>query len=390
MDSILYSTLALIQKALWENGSATISFNNVEGVYAILKEHAIVILPAKLLGDITMPESLRTEWKKQILQKLYYYQNIVLAQTEILTALANEGIPVVVLKGTSASQYYPNPEYRTMGDIDLLVKQKDFYLAERTILSCGYSTTESDHNIDRHITLSKGFIQIELHWRYASENIIENPEEFDKMLFDDIQFGQTVLSDPINGLVLLEHIAQHLNNGIGFRQIIDWMMYVNKCLDDKMWDEKFIFLAENTGLEKLAIYVTRMCQLFLGLKEENITWCKCAEEDTCKNLLNYIANCGNFGHSRSSWESGEITKLPSPLHPILFFRYLQNRGQRSWILSQKHPVLKPFAWCYQSFKYIKMAKEQKKNGITVKTVYDEGDSRRCLFQKVGISIKNDS
>lgn len=386
MDSTIQSALNIIKESLWGNGASP-DPAEAEGVYAFLNKHAIQAIPAGVIKSIEMPDALREKWNRRIFQQIYYYMTIVNEQEGILAALAKENVPVVVLKGTSAAQYYSIPQYRTMGDIDLLVKKEDFHRAEKAMLAHGYITTEDDNDVDRHITLKKSRISVELHWRFASENVIDNPSAFDEMLYQDIECGRTVLSTPQNGLVLLEHIAQHLNEGIGLRQIIDWMMYVSKCLDDKAWRDRFQDLAEQTGLEKLAVHVTKMCQIYLGLTEDHITWCEQADEKACESLMNYIINCGNFGHGRESWESGEITKIPSPMHPIKLLRYLQKRGEKGWILLRKYPGLKPVAWIYQMNKYIRLAKESRPQGISVKQTYDMGSMRRKLFKQIGINIK---
>lgn len=386
MDSTIQSALNLIKEAIWGNGALPDSAE-VEGVYALLRKHAIHAIPAGILNDIDMSDDLKGKWKKQIFQQIYNYMSIVNEQDEILSALTKEKIPVVTVKGTSAAQYYPTPQYRAMGDIDLLVKKEDFHRAERTILACGYRTTEDDHDVDRHITLKKSRISVELHWRFASENVIDNPSEFDEILYQDIECGRTILSTPQNGLVLLEHIAQHLNAGIGLRQIIDWMMYVNKCLDDQAWKEHFQTLAKKTGLEKLAVHITKMCQIYLGLTENHITWCKQADEEACESLMNYIINCGNFGHGRKSWESGEITKIPAPWQPVRLLRYLQKRGEKGWALLREYPILKPVAWIYQLNKYIRLIRESRTRGVTVRQTYDKGSMRRNLFKQIGINIK---
>jgi len=388
MDSVLNSTVQLIRESVWGSDSSLLPLEEVESVYALLREHGLLALPTNVISKIPMNDSLRTKWRGQLFQQLFIYNNVVNAQQKVLSALVKEGIQTVVLKGTSASQYYPIPEYRAMGDIDFLVKNSDLYRAKDIIESCGYAAIASDISNDRHISLSRGYIQIELHNRFASEKVIGNPKKFDELLFNDMSLERTKLSDPINGLVLIEHIAQHLNGGIGLRQIIDWMMFVYHCLDDHMWEQRFCQLVEMNGLAKLSIYITRMCQIHLGLTENKITWCLQAEDSTCNALFNYIVNCGNFGHSRNSWESGEITKLPSLRHPVRLFKYLQQRGQKNWLLAQKYPILRPFSWIYQITKYVKMRKNLNSNGISLKSILDERIMRKDLFAKVGIPIED--
>ena len=42
-----------------------------------------------------------------------------------------------------------------------------------------------------------------------------------------------------NGLVLLAHMRSHIRVGLGLRQMIDWMMYVERELDDAFWASEF-------------------------------------------------------------------------------------------------------------------------------------------------------
>ena len=56
-----------------------------------------------------------------------------------------------------------------------------------------------------------------------------------------------------------------MEEGLGLRQILDWALYVDKALDDDAWEHTFAPAVRRLGLERLAITVTRMCQLYLGL-----------------------------------------------------------------------------------------------------------------------------
>ena len=82
-------------------------------------------------------------------------------------------------------------------------------------------------------------------------------------------------------------MAGHLRTGLGLRQVIDWAMYVDRELDDAFWDREFQAAAKESGLETLAITVTKLCQQYLGLKD-SITWCRDADEITCGLLLDSL------------------------------------------------------------------------------------------------------
>ena len=153
----------------------------------------------------------------------------------------------------------------------------------------------------------------------------------------------------MNGLVLLEHISQHLEHGLGLRQIIDWMMFIEKCLPDEKWPE-FEPMAENIGLKNLAIIAARMCEIYLGLPERQ--WCADADKALCGHLMNYVLDSGNFGKKWNGAEKTGENVFASATTPMATVRLLQERGVVNWPAVQKYRFLRPFAWIYQAFRYV--------------------------------------
>ena len=96
----------------------------------------------------------------------------------------------------------------------------------------------------------------------------------------------------LNGLVLIFHINQHLREGLGLRQIIDWCMFINSVSEDIITE--LLPLLKHTRMEKLALTVTAFCQMYLGLKK-TIPGCESIEPQICENLKTYIIEKGNFG-----------------------------------------------------------------------------------------------
>ena len=135
---------------------------------------------------------------------------------------------------------------------------------------------------------------------------------------------------------------EHLYNGIGLRHVIDWMMFVNACLDDAAFPP-FSFVLEKAGLLTLARTVTRMCQLYLGLTE-TITWCVDVDEVVCADLMNYIMIQGNFGNKRN--DDKEVKVMSRYRTPFTFLKGMQKKGMDDWTAAKKYPALRAFAWLY--------------------------------------------
>ena len=276
-------------------------------------------------------------------------------QKEIGKALTD--IPYVVLKGFAAAMYYPEPLRRVMGDIDIMVRPENFAAAYNALQSTGYIASEPQAGEGRHVHFRRNGIVIELHRTYASLNTKAQERLLDTWIYEgisrakicqvkDLQFP--VLPEPLNGLTLLAHISQHLEEGLGLRQILDWVMYVDKRLRDDTWPE-FQKLTDQLGLTKLAMAAARLGQLYLGLSPL-VKWCRGIDDQVCADLLQYVMDCANFGAKAPM--NNTVTMVLSHGKGVTgLFRNLQKRGENNWKALKKYPVLKPFAWAYQGFRY---------------------------------------
>lgn len=366
------SLLMLIKASLWEAEPMTITYEE----YEEMKLHAILMLPAGVFSKLTMPDQLYNNWRKDILQQIVYLANYRHIESNLPLR-----VPYVIIKGKAAAQYYPHPEYRTMGDIDIITKREDFDAAYHQMIDDNYTLISEN---EREVTFKKNGIVIELHRFFASLNDPQKSQYLDSLIIQNIRPSH-ILPDMINGLVLLEHISQHLEHGIGLRQIIDWMMFVDKCLDDDHW-QIFKKLANNIGLEKLAIITTKMCEKYLGLPHRN--WANVDNESLCDSLMKYVMACGNFGYRRTSDDEIAKTVLSYIRRPIAAFKWFQERGLVNWRAAKKHPILKPFAWIYQAGRYAVKGFRQDGSSAAIREEYKEAKERVALFEELGVKQKS--
>lgn len=377
----------LLSDAIWSGtASQDYSKDDMLNLYQLLIEHSVAPLAYKIASSLPIDEKMRKEWELLYIRTIAHYARIKHTQTQLLKTLTAQGIPVVVLKGTAAATYYINPELRTMGDIDLLVRPEFYDQCVNSLLNLGYvdTTNKIEEKIGRHKVFQGKEVVIELHHFFSSDVNGDKGYILDDLIFADIELGRNQLSDPINGLVLLNHLAQHMEAGIGLRQLIDWMMFANSYLDDEKWEKVFRDLAEKTGLDKLAKVATRTCQYALGLRP-SITWCCDVDQQLCCDFMNYVLESGNLGTKRAIEYSEALTAIPSLNHPIKLFKELQRRGEISWHTIKNYRNLRPFAWLYQIVRYIKLVFYKKKNkNMIVKNLMSERQRRSDLFKRIGI------
>ena len=314
-----------------------------EKVFELAKNQCIVPLISSCV-----PKDKEIDWLVISCQSKAHFIQVLYEQDSLVKLLNTNGIPFVIFKGTAAAVYYPIPSKRTFGDIDFFVSADLFSSAKFLLEHNGYRFVDKN---ERHYSYVKNGIEFELHNTISSIHY----KNIDNIYFNglnnyiDYKIGAYIfpgLPTYENGIVLLGHIVAHLKqSGIGLRQIIDWMMFVNKELDDSAWDNTFRLLALEAGFEKIAITVTYMCKKWLGLPNE-ITWCNVADEALAEQLLLRIMDDGNFGQNRALSES-----IIESMKKEGVFKFLQRVGILNWPMAQRYAVLRPFAWLYQLFIY---------------------------------------
>ena len=296
-----------------------------------------------------LPEDKKSELFSISCQSKAHYMQMLYEQDSLVRLLNSSSIPFVIFKGTAAAIYYPIPSMRTFGDIDFYVSEEYFDSAKNVLEHNGYLYIE--HNY-RHYEYEKNGIVFELHSKISSDryNDIEHIVINGFLNTTEYKLGNSSFpgfQTYENGIILLGHIMQHLKgSGIGFRQILDWMMFVHRELNDSAWFEHFQPLVAEAGLEKLAVTVTLMCKKWLGLPDE-IMWFKTADENVADQLLIRILDDGNFGNDRSSSEG-----IKKSLKKEGAFKYFQRVGANNWPLARKYVIFRPFAWLYQICRFI--------------------------------------
>lgn len=376
LDNNQLTLLELLKASLFEIKPEFREKVDWDGVLSEAKAQTVVALAAK-----AVPKKVSSEWQTSAFQSQANFVRVLHGQSQLVNLFQRAGIPLVILKGTAAAVYYPEPFRRSMGDVDFLVPPERFEESLNLMSGNGYS---EKGNGPRHKEFMKDGIEYELHRRYSplgmdvEEYIMEGFSRLETGNIGNVSFP--MLPCFANGIVLLTHLCAHLKKGVGLRQMIDWMMYVNSVLDAELWESEFRQAAESIGLASLAITATRMCQRYLGLSER-ITWCSAADDNLCDQLLELLFSSGNFG--RKYGEGSHIEAVGTRIRDIGLFNYLQSTGEASWKAYKRHHFLKPFCWIYRAFQ---LANRGVKTGRGMSMVEDVNRSkdRYELLRSLGV------
>lgn len=352
------------------NNSPIDKITNWSEVLKELKKHAVFCLPYEVIKKYGGLSKTETEVYKKICYKnIAQNMQILNEQTRMVNLFEENNIPFVVLKGASAAIYYPHPEYRSMGDIDIIVKQIDFDRAME-MLNQNYKCIQTIEDNPRHAGfVSKNGVQIELHKFFSFGERTEKKNLLDQMIYDGIdhrEWGEIsghrfpCLQSNENGLVLLNHIYQHLQgSGVGYRQIIDFRQFVESEKDNM---DTFLSAAKKVGLSGLAEALIIVYKKYMRVNIDIVT--SQFSDETIEELMNAFINSGNFG-SKDLRDGSRQAELVMKHAKNLFsmFRLLQTNGRNHWEASETYILLRPFAWIYQIGYYVKQVR--KAGGISV-------------------------
>lgn len=341
------------------------------------------------LATPSVPKEEANKWKMYADQNTAYYLLVLHYQKELIQLFESAGIPLVILKGTAAAIYYPNPIHRTMGDIDYLVPQDRFEAARELMEKSGYTAEYGDSEDSRHVGFTKNGIVFEMHRYFSSFGLNIEPVILDgffrRQNAELLGCKFPMLPALENGLVLLAHIRQHLleeEYSLGLRQVIDWMMYVRANIDVSGWWDEFLSLTRQYGLDKLAITITFACNKWFGMPCEATG----VDEEAVDELFDRIMASGNFSAKRDREELQDkpVQIALQNLKQEGLFRYLQRAGEANWNLALRYRVLRPFAWLYQMGRFAKRGLQRVIQGKPLLKEMSEGEQNNVFLKRLGI------
>ena len=301
-------SLALHNKAL-ERLSPDVDYARV---IAVAESHKVMALLHPVLEHTGLQESI---WKivdrkgEQTVRQSY---RLLMLSRYVIGLLKENGIDAILLKGCGTAAWYPVPELRKSGDIDLLFKSEDETRKALQILAQqGFVTTE-DQPANHHIVCeSPDSVSLELHMSLAEPFDSEKTNRFladcqkeyfaHRRVVDCMGVAFELTSDGYHAFYLLLHMLQHyVRAGFGVKLLCDWVVFWESPLSE---EEKKIFLrlTQESGTFGFAVMMTRVCVKYLGLREKQVEFLMQAEpKDVCdltEELMAEIFEAEEFGHS---------------------------------------------------------------------------------------------
>ena len=322
-------------------------------IYRLSKIHnvtAVIAYEAGLLQEAFRPEKeIYSILRQQLGYTVINYEEKLKAKKGISDFLDENNIDYMFIKGAILCNYYPIKEFRTSGDIDIIVRQSDFdklkkavFKAEEKQKFCRLQTGDKNE-----ISLSYNNIHIEIH----NTNGLDN--DYFKNIFDisDHSGNEYFISDKLHLVYVICHIAKHFNYyGAGIRMFMDIDILARHLDEETLLSA--LKICKQLGLDVFAKTCISICRYWFDTPINT-------DYDIHKNseireiFENEVLNFGTFGKNGKSLTdfyliagvSNSTNKKAYKLKGIIRFifpdiKYLKLR----YSFLEKHEFLLPAAW----------------------------------------------
>lgn len=285
---------------------------NWESFFQIAQGHRVLSL---LYGELIEREEVSARFSSQVISDsrkavMQSYRLLFLCKF-LCGKLKDAGIPVAVLKGVATASYYPVPELRKSGDVDLLLlDQSKLQEACQVLEEAGCHVREEQPSLHHVVLENLEGIEIELHTMLAEPFDNEKINQFleeqidvcraEMMEKEIMGVPLPILDTAYHAYELLLHMLQHfLRAGFGLKLLCDWVVFWNTPSSQEE-KEKYRKLVQESGLKGFSDMISQVCVKYLGLTSQVSQWMEFDQEYPVEDFLEEIFDAEEFGKNSNA------------------------------------------------------------------------------------------
>ena len=260
--------------------------------------------------DLDLNHELLLQWigETQMLETQNRAMNKFLVN--LIKKLRKEDVYAILVKGQGVAQCYEKPLWRTSGDIDLLLDEKNYKKAEKLLVPLADEDQGEDPLTMHHAVIVNGF-DIELHGKMPFLLSKRVDRMIDEVIADTLKMGgirvwcvddtDIYLPNPDNDVIIVwTHMLHHFFiEGVGLRQICDWCRLLWTYRDSLNHELLKSRISKAGLMTEWQVFGTLAVE-YLGMPEEAMPFYKNSKgtRRKAKRVLARVMKSGNFGHNK--------------------------------------------------------------------------------------------
>ena len=307
---------ALIRAGLWDNYESVcgegLSVNGFD-MLRLAEEQSVIGLMVSgveklIVYSIPFAEKLTLLGKCQLIEQRNVAMNSFVAG--LVQKLHETGIKAVLLKGQGVAQCYAKPQWRSSGDVDLLLDEENYKKARGLLLTMA-TEIGTEFEYDQHQSLTIGSYTVELHGSQRCGLSSRMDAVIDEVQREVCQNGQVRtwmngnvpinLPAPDEDVVLVfTHFLKHFfKGGIGLKQLCDWCRLLwtfRDAIDVSLLEHRLQQMRLSTEWKAFAAFAVG----YLGMQVDAMPLYSSEKKwkRKAKRICSFIMEVGNMGHNR--------------------------------------------------------------------------------------------
>ena len=313
------------------------------------------------IGQLNIDDMLLNEWKRDVIFSSMHQSKHVKQVSELLQVFNDHEIPVIILKGMVLRSLFPNPDLRTMGDVDVLVHEEDLARVEEMLIATNFTKVEAPQ--EKHdVYYKSGGVKIEVHWSLIEDGMFKGGKDYEAGIWNRTRevdvLGVKTLTLGYNDFIchLILHMAAHaVSHGFGVRYLVDLVVMIEQQGHLIDWQE-VIRLIDLCQIRKFSAVIFECCEDLFGLNlPKEVEQLAIVEQNYLTLFEDEIMSSGVHGYRESSEVlSRQISynkhKKLSPFQKMmnLFFPSIDKMSDK-YHYAKKNKLLAPIAWIHHLF-----------------------------------------
>lgn len=254
-------------------------------------------------ASLGIPEMVYLKWLGLVAKSQQRYREHVEVLGRVQELLDAKGIDWVLMKGLACGRRYEQPEMRTCGDMDFVVRKEDFYRTLDALEEIGRVDRTLVH--EHHGMAYVDDVQLEPHYKLHNFQYGRNDRAMMRMqewLMGHREWTEIgghkvpVMPATLESVFLVSHMVNHVyEEGLGLRQVLDYAMFISSSYDEISWEQHDRWLDEMGMMGAHRVFM-RICEEYLGVRTNIIHYeYSTGEKRFAEKMMADIMRVGNFG-----------------------------------------------------------------------------------------------
>lgn len=202
--------------------------NHWWSLFRLLQRNRVAALCYEAAAAAGAPRAVLMPWLAEHEKAVDWHRYQRQVQQEIVDTMAKHGIDTLVLKGTRLAQYYPRPEEREFGDLDLYFYDRHDAAdrVAREVLK-----VEVGNDAHHHSKYNYRGVTVESHYDFVNIHYPPSNRRYEALL------KELAPSPTFEVLFLLRHMACHFaSSRITLRDLVDWTLTCRTLQEQVDWE----------------------------------------------------------------------------------------------------------------------------------------------------------